>query len=200
MIRSSSKMLGQLFADFLKISPFTFGGGFAVITLIEREVVGNRKWMSTKDVADLLAVAQSVPGAVAVNFATLIGYRMGGVIGAIIALLGILLPTSSIVIGLAVLFLLWKDNPKIVAALAGIQPAIVAMIAYAAYKLGKTAAVDKTAVLLIIVTVAVLYFGHSYIHPIFVIFGGATAGMAIFRFRSKAGAAPKSHQDEKVHD
>lgn len=189
-------MLGQLCVTFLKISPLTFGGGFAVVALIEREVVVNRKWMSTEDVADLLAVAQSVPGAVAVNFATLIGYRMAGVIGAIIALLGILLPTSAIVISLSVLFLLWKDNPKIVAALTGIQPAIVALIVYAAYRIGKTAAVDKTAVLLIIVTVAVLYFGHPYIHPIFVIFGGAAAGMAIFRFRSNAGTATTLHQDE----
>jgi chromate transporter len=98
------------------------------------------------------------------------------------------------------LFLRWRDNPKIVAAMTAMRPAIAALIVYAAYRIGKTAAVDKTAVLLIAATVTVLYFGHSHIHPIFVILGGAAVGAAIVRIKTKAGAPPVLPQDEQVYD
>ncbi|MDR4281811.1 chromate transporter, partial [Bacillus subtilis KCTC 1028 = ATCC 6051a] len=91
----------QIFFVFLKIGPITFGGGYAMIPVIEREIVIKKRWIRPQDVADVLVIAQSVPGAIALNSATFIGYTIAGVQGAVAALIGVLLPTFLIVIGLS---------------------------------------------------------------------------------------------------
>lgn len=192
--------LWHLFFMFLKIGPVTFGGGYAMIPVIEREVVEKRKWLQSDDVADVFAVAGSVPGAVAINSATFIGYRIAGIAGAIAATIGILLPTFCIVLGFSIFFVEMKDNPKIEAAFVSIRATIVALIVYAAYKTGKTAAVDMASVMLILVTVALMYFTHNQIHPIFLIIGGAIAGMTIVGIRTKLGKKTIHHEKEQVFD
>lgn len=192
--------LWHLFFMFLKIGPVTFGGGYAMIPVIEREVVEKRKWLQSDDVADVFAVAGSVPGAVAINSATFIGYRIAGIAGAIAATIGILLPTFCIVLGFSIFFVEMKDNPKIEAAFVSIRATIVALIVYAAYKTGKTAAVDMASVMLILVTVALMYITHNQIHPIFLIIGGAIAGMTIVGIRTKLGKKTIHHEKEQVFD
>ena len=95
----------------MKMGPVSFGGGYALIPVIEREVVEKRKWLQAEEVTDIVAVSGSVPGAIAINSATFIGYRIAGVMGAIAAMLGILLPTLCIVAGLSICYLQLKDNP-----------------------------------------------------------------------------------------
>src|SRR3954452_9702015 len=133
------KVLFQIFWTFFKISPVTFGGGFAMIPLIEKEVVEKRKWLTSEEVTDVFALSQSVPGAVAINSATFIGQRIGGVRGAIAAMIGVSLPTFFIVLLLGVLYFFIQDNPKVVAAFLSIRVSIVAIIVYAAVKIAKTA-------------------------------------------------------------
>ncbi|WP_169090655.1 chromate transporter [Paenibacillus sp. PL91] len=194
------KILWHLFVMFLKISPVTFGGGYAMIPIIEREVVEKRKWLQAQDISDIFAIAGSVPGAIAVNSATFIGYRIAGVKGAIAATLGILLPTFCIVIVLSILFMEMKDNPKVEAAFLSIRATIVALIFYAAYRTGKTAAVDKISIMLIAGTVAVMCFFHRYIHPVLLIFGGAVSGIVIIGMRKKLGRKTTFQTDEQVYD
>ncbi|MBD2867225.1 chromate transporter [Paenibacillus arenilitoris] len=196
------KMLWSLFVVFLKIGPVTFGGGYAMIPVIEREVVEKRKWLRAEDVADVFAVAGSVPGAIAINSATFIGYRIAGVAGAVAATIGVLLPTFCIVLALSLFFLEMKDNPKVEAAFLSIRATIVALIVFAAYKTWKTAAVDKATVALIAVTVVTLVFFNQYVHPVALIFGGACAGIAIVWLRKKLGLKSKRklHKDEQVYD
>ncbi|WP_227940342.1 chromate transporter [Alkalihalobacillus deserti] len=190
------KLLAQLFLTFLKIGPVTFGGGYAMIPLIEKEVVEKRNWVKTKDVTDIFALAESVPGAIAINSATFIGYRVAGVAGAIVAMAGILLPTFFIVVLLSIFFLKVQDNPKVEAAFEAIRATIVALITYAAIKIGKTAVIDKTAIVLIAVTVAVMYFFH--IHPVLLIMGGGLAGIGIIGMKKKLGMKVKIDKEEKV--
>src|SRR5690606_33926533 len=118
-------------------------GGFSMIPFIQREVVDKRKWLETRDMADVFAISQSVPGAVAVNSAILIGYRIGGLLGGFAALLGILLPTFFIMLLLSVFFLYVQDQVYVQAAMKGIGPAVVALITHAAFQVGKTSIIDK---------------------------------------------------------
>jgi chromate transporter len=190
------KLLSQIFITFFKISPVTFGGGYAMIPLIEREVVEKRNWIQPKDITDIFAVSESVPGAIAINSATFIGFRLAGVPGAIAAMAGVLLPAFCIVLLLSIFFLKVQDNPKIEAAFISIRATIVALITYAAIKIGKTAVVDKTTVALIGITVAVMYFVH--IHPILLILGGGIVGIAIIYFKKKLGMGIKLENESET--
>ena len=188
------KMLFQLFWIFFKISPVTFGGGFAMIPLIEKEVVEKKKWLKSEDIADVFALSQSVPGAVAINSATFIGQRIGGIKGAVAAMVGVSLPTFLIVLTLGVFYFYIQDNPKIQAAFLSIRASIVAIIAYAAIKTAKTAIIDKTTFGIMIVGVLLLFF----IHPIFAILLGALTGMISSIIKRKLGYQMKL--DEKKDD
>ncbi|WP_127578863.1 chromate transporter [Paenibacillus koleovorans] len=190
----SFKLLLQIFWTFFKIGPVTFGGGYAMIPLIEREVVEKRKWVRTSEIADMFAVSESIPGAIAINSASLVGFRVAGIRGTIAALLGVLLPTFLIVLGLCILFLQVKDNPKIIAAFRGIRITIVALIVYAAIKIGKTAVIDKTTLLVTAGTVLLLLVAH--VNPVFIIMAGAVLGILLVTLKAKLGfKVPLEHVD-----
>ncbi|MFJ7936396.1 chromate transporter [Sporosarcina sp. NPDC096371] len=186
------KVLFQLFWTFFKISPITFGGGFAMMPLIEKEVVEKRKWLKSEDITDVFALSQSIPGAVAINSATFIGQRIGGVKGAIAAMIGVSLPTFLIVLVLGVLYVFVQDNPKIEAAFISIRASIVALIAYAAIKIAKTAIVDKSTFGIMIAGIPSLFF----IHPIIAIVAGALTGMMTIFIKMKLSY--KVEKDRKV--
>jgi len=188
------KVLLQLFWTFFKISPITFGGGFAMMPLIEKEVVEKRKWLKSEDITDVLALSQSVPGAVAINSATFIGQRIGGVKGAIAAMIGVSLPTFLIVLVLGVLYFFVQDNPKVEAAFISIRASIVAIMAYAAIKIARTAIVDKSTFGIMIVGIPSLFF----IHPVISIVAGAFAGMMTIFIKMKLGY--KIKKDRKVEN
>ncbi|MEV9640773.1 chromate transporter [Mammaliicoccus sciuri] len=179
------KLLWDIFYTFLKIGPVTFGGGYAMIPLIEREVVTKKQWIKTSEVADIFAVAESVPGAIAINSATFIGYRIARIPGAIVAMAGVLIPTFLIVISLSVFYLYFKKNPHMEAAFEGIRPAIVALITFAAYKIGQMAIVDKTTLVTASFTVGILFFFN--LHPVLIIVSGAIAGIILIKVKIKLG-------------
>jgi len=199
-MKANWKLIGSLFATFLKMGPLTFGGGYALIPVIEKEIVEKRKWLQSEEVADIVAVSGSVPGAVAVNSATLIGYRIAGFGGALSALLGIFLPTFVLMIGLSLVYVQMKDNPKIEAAFLSIRATVVAMIVYAAIKIGKTAIVDFATGALAAVAVCLLLFGGSFVHPVWVIVFGALAGIAVVKIRALFGRRTKLEDKEPVYD
>ncbi|SER34880.1 chromate transporter [Gracilibacillus ureilyticus] len=189
------KILLQVFFSFFKISPITFGGGYAMIPMIEKEVIEKRKWMEMKDLSEIFALAQSVPGAIAVNSATFIGYRLGGVSGSLAALIGILIPNFIIVVLLSILFVLVKDNPAVAAAFTGIRPAIVALIVYAAYRIGRTAIYDKTTLIIGIVTVGLLLI--LKIHPVIIIFAGIGVGIIVVKIKNWLGIITNLEKKEE---
>lgn len=182
-MKEQRKMLIQIFWTFFKIGPATFGGGFAMIPLIEKEIVEKRKWLNSEDVTDVIALSQTVPGGVAINSATFIGQRIGGIKGALAAMIGVSLPTFLIVLSLGISYFFIHDNTKLEAAFVSIRVTIVAIIVYAAIKTAKTAIVDKTTFCIMMAGVPALFF----IHPVLAIFLGALTGMLSIFIKRKRG-------------
>lgn len=180
-MQKTTTLLWQIFYTFLKISPVTFGGGYAMISIIEREVVEKQDWINRDEIVDIITIAQVIPGAVAVNSAVLIGYRKARLLGACSALLGIMLPTLLIVIAMSLSYFLFRDNPVVEAAFKGIGAAVIALIVYAGYTIGKTAIIDTTTLVLAIVSMAILLLFN--INPIVVIIGGIGMGLGISNWR-----------------
>lgn len=127
----------SLFITFLKIGAFTFGGGYAMIPLIEREVIDKRRWVERQDFLDLLTLAQSAPGPIALNTAVFVGYKLRGVWGAVAAVMGIVVPSFTIILCVAMLFADMRHNPWVDAAFKGMRPAVVALIVFPIWKLSK---------------------------------------------------------------
>ncbi|WP_040213469.1 chromate transporter, partial [Clostridium polynesiense] len=119
----------QLFKCFFKIGAFTLGGGYAMVPLIEKEVVENNGWLDKQEFIDSLALAQASPGPIAVNTAVFVGYKDSGILGAIFTTLGAVLPSFLIILLIALFFRNIKDNVYVEKAFKGIRPAIVALIA-----------------------------------------------------------------------
>lgn len=183
-MKTNWKLLFQIFLTFLKIGPVTFGGGYAMIPLIEREVVTKRKWVKPEDVTDVFTLAESVPGAIAINSATFIGYRIAGPLGAIVAMAGVLIPTFLIIIVLSMSYLFFKDNTRMEAGFQGIRPAIVALITFAGYTIGKMAIVDKTTFIIAVCTIGILL--NVPVHPGIIIVCGAILGITFNRLQNRA--------------
>src|SRR5699024_3659946 len=181
MEKNKIKLLWDIFFTFFKIIPVSFGGGYAMIPLLDRAVTVKKKWVEEKDIADVLVMAQTVPGSIAVNTATFIGYRIAGLFGAIAGTIGIVTPTFLIIVALAALFLSFQHNPIVEAAFMGIRPAIVALIAYAAITIGKTAIFNT--VTGTIAGVALILFLFVPVHPIFILIAGGVIGILLNRKR-----------------
>ena len=120
----------SLFLTFFKIGAFTFGGGWAMISIIEREIVDKHHWIEREEFLDLLAVAQSLPGILAVNIATAVGDKIGGTRGSMVAASGTILPSFIIILIIAIFLTpdLIKNNKVVSAIFMGIRPAVVALI------------------------------------------------------------------------
>jgi len=176
------KLLFDLFMTFFKISPITFGGGFAMIPIMEEELVHKRKWIGKEEIVDVFAVSQSVPGAIAVNSATFVGYQIGGIPGALASLLGIVIPTFIIIIILGALLASFQHNIHVQAALQGIRPVVVALIGSAAYKMSKVSLVDKVCITLCVACVMSLLLFKS-LNLILVIFLGAALGIMVVKVK-----------------
>jgi chromate transporter len=190
----------QLFWSFLKIGPVTFGGGYAMIPLIEKEVVHKKHWVKSEELTDVFAIAGTIPGAIAVNAATFIGHRIAGIRGAVAATLGTLLPTFMIVLVLCGVLSTFQGNPYVESAFFGIRAATVALIVYAGIKIAKTSLLDKaTSTLAVTMVVAMLMF---HWHPIFVIFLGAFLGIIIVWIKEKLGILVKfeKNEDEEIEN
>ena len=171
----------QLFFSFLKIGVFTFVGGYAMIPIIEKEVIDNRGWIERKEFLDLLTLAQSAPGPISLNPAVFVGYKMYGYRGALSALTGVVLPSFTILLLVAMFFSQIRNNPIVDAAFRGMQPIVVAIML--APILGFTKGMHWTLIALAAaITMVIWYFGVS---PIYLLIAGAAAGLAWAATRGK---------------
>ena len=132
-------MFFRLFWTFMKIGTFTLGGGYAMLPLIQREVVDRQGWIDEEEFLNMIALAQAAPGLIAVNSAIFIGWRIGGWRGVCGAVLGAVLPSFLIILAIAMVFSEWKEQPVVEAAFKGIRPAVVALIAAPLVKMARTA-------------------------------------------------------------
>jgi chromate transporter len=160
----------------------TFGGGYAMLVLIEHEVVNKYGWLKKQDMPDILAVSQSVPGAIAINIAIIIGYRIAGLLGSLLALIGIVLPALFIVVLMSVFFLAFSHHPIVAAIFKGIGASVIALIVYAGFTMRKTAIIDRTTFLLTILSMTVLIFFP--VNPVWIILFGLGIGFLIRVFKT----------------
>lgn len=173
------KKLFEMFWSFFKIGAFTFGGGYAMIPLIEAEVVTNKKWISKDDFMDIIVVSQSFPGALAVNCSTFIGYKLGGIIGAIMALLGVVLPSFTIIIIIAAFFMQFRNNNIVDLVFKGISAAVPMLVLVAVVSLSKSLKKNYLNLIIIITSIVLILFFK--VHPVIVVLLSALYGIIFLR-------------------
>ena len=189
-----SNLYLKLFISFFRIGAFTFGGGWAMIPLIEREVVDKQNWIKREDFVDALAIAQSLPGVLAVNISILIGNKLRGLKGCLMATLGTILPSFLIILAIAIWFVQTYDNPVVERIFKGIRPAVVALIVSPVFSTAKTARINiKTVIIPIIVALSIWLGGIS---PIWFVLLGAIGGI-LYCNHVIASSKQKSNKEEK---
>lgn len=162
----------QLFTTFFKIGGFTFGGGWAMIPLIEREVVDKYRWIEKEEFLDELAVAQSLPGILAVNISVLVGNKLRGLKGSLVAATGTILPSFVVILLIAIFFSQIYNNPTVASIFKGIRPAVVALILAPVITTAKAARLNRWTILIPVVVALAIWMGG--LSPIlFIILGGA---------------------------
>lgn len=134
--------IAELFLVFLKIGTFTFGGGYAMIPLIHREMVENKSWITDEEIMDIIAIAESTPGPLAVNSATFVGFRIGGFWGAAAATAGVVLPAFVIICVLSLFIVQFKSFKLVSYAFEGIRAGVIVLIVGAVVKLAKASRHD----------------------------------------------------------
>jgi len=139
--------LRELFTTFMRIGGFTFGGGYAMIPLIEKELVEEKKLLTEEEFIDIIAVVQGIPGVVAINSSLFIGYKLRGILGALISALGISLPSVLIILSIAQLLLNLQENQWVEALFKGVRSAVVVLIFWAGYKMSKKAIINYTSLI-----------------------------------------------------
>ena len=164
----------ETFRTFFKIGMFTLGGGYAMIPIIEEEVVNRHRWVDKEEMLDLIAIAQSCPGVFAINISIFVGYKLRKVRGAIATALGTALPSFLIILAIAMFFHQFEDNRVIAAMFRGIRPAVVALIAVPTFNLGKSAQLNRFTVWIPVVSaLAIWLLGVS---PIWIIIAAGLGG------------------------
>jgi chromate transporter len=171
----------ESFSTFFRIGLFTLGGGYAMIPLIEEEVVNKKQWVSKEEMLDLIAIAQSCPGVFAINIAIFIGYKLRKLRGAIATTIGTALPSFLIILAIAVFFSQFKDNGYVAAIFRGIRPAVVALIAVPTFRLGQRAQLNRYTIWIpVVCALAIWALGVS---PIYIIIVAALAGYLYGRLK-----------------
>ena len=160
-------MFFPLFWTYLKIGTFTLGGGYAMLPLIQREVVDRKGWIDEQEFLNMIALAQAAPGLIAVNSAIFIGWRIGGWRGVCGAVLGAVLPSFLIILAIAMVFADWKDQPAVEAVFKGVRPAVVALIAAPLFKLAKSAKISWITALIPIAAALLIWLVG--VNPVWVI-------------------------------
>jgi chromate transporter len=164
----------ELFSIFFKIGAFTIGGGYAMVPLIEDEIVTKRKWIAQEDFVNLLAISQTSPGILAVNISIFIGYKLRGIRGSIVTALGTVMPSFLIILAIALFFSNYKDNVIVERIFKGIRPAVVALIAAPTFSMAKSAKINRRNVWIPVVSALLIWLlGFS---PIWIIIAAGVGG------------------------
>ena len=154
---ASAQIYWEPFRTFFKIGMFTLGGGYAMIPLIEEEVVNRHRWVTKEELLDLIAIAQSCPGVFAINIAIFIGYKLRKTAGAVTTALGTALPSFLIILLFAIFLHQFEDNRVIAAMFKGIRPAVVALIAVPTFNMARQAKLNKFTIWIPIVSALLIW-------------------------------------------
>lgn len=186
---SRGARLWALAAVFGKFGGITFGGGYAIVALLEEELVEKRHWLTSEELLNILTVGESTPGPIAVNTATFVGYRLAGVWGGLVATLALVFPAWLVIVLISSCYLAFRENAWVAAALAGVRVAAIVLIARAFLRMGR--GVKRTVANLLAGALAFALVAFTPLNAIWVVFGGLLFGVAWHgvRPRLRGGAA-----------
>ena len=190
------KRLFEIFGIFFKIGLFTIGGGYAMLPIIQKEVVESKGWMTDEEFLDAISLTNSLPGPLATNSATFVGYRVAGVPGSFAAVLGAATPSVIIILLIAMVFTNIIDYPVVQNVFNGVRPAVVALIFYAVVKLARSAKIGEYFNWLVALAgfAAIAVFG---LHPIVVVVCAALYGIFVRNSVVKAVDASRGKKEEE---
>lgn len=188
MIEVNKNIYWESFGIFFKIGAFTIGGGYAMIPLIENEIVTKRQWLKSEEFIDLLAIAQSAPGVLAVNIAIFIGYKLRGIRGSLVTTLGTVLPSFLIILAIALFFYSFKENPVVERFFKGIRPGVVALIAAPTFTMARSAQINRYTIWIPIVSALLIWL--LGVSPIWIILGAGVGGFLWYRFGRQQSHTP----------
>ena len=173
-------ILFQLFYAFVRVGLFAFGGGYAVLALIQKIIVGEMQWLTYAEFNEVVAISQMTPGPIAVNAATYVGYRVAGVPGATVATLSVCLPSILLVIIITHILKRFETNVVVIRFLTGLRPAVIALIATAAYSIAVTGKgiVDIKGIIIALVSFAIIR--TKKLDPVLVLILAGIAGVIAY--------------------
>jgi len=171
------------FLSFFKIGLFTIGGGYAMVPLIEEEIVNKKQWISKEDFIDLMAISQSVPGVFAVNFSIFIGYKLRKFPGALAMALGTILPSFLIILFIALFFQRFKEYQAVENIFKGIRPAVVALIAAPTFSMARSAKISRYNVWIPIVSALLIWL--LGVSPVYIIVLSGVGGLVYGKIAKK---------------
>ena len=177
------KLLGTLFLTFAKIGVLTFGGGYAMLPILQREVVDAHGWATEEELADYYAIGQCTPGVIAVNTATFIGQKLGGQLCAAAATLGVVFPSLVIITVIAAVLRNFAELPVVKNAFAGIRVCVCALILNSVLKLRKKALVDLPTTVIFLVVLALGVF--TKLSPVIFVAASAVAGLVLKALKAR---------------
>jgi chromate transporter len=175
--------LAELFGIFFKVGSFTFGGGYAMLPLIQKEAVEKQQWVMEEEIVDIFAISQSVPGVIAINASLFIGNKVAGIPGAIAAALGMILPAFIAIILILMALLSFKNNIYLEKIFSGIRAASLGLIFLAAIQLGKTILKDKLGWFIALTSFAVISLFN--INAAWAVVGGGIAGYLAYLLKGR---------------
>lgn len=178
-------LLWQIFFTFFKIGAFTFGGGYAMVPLIQREASEKHGWVTEEDILEIVAIAESTPGPIAINAATFVGYRARGVLGAVAGTLGVVMPSFIIILAISGILRQFQENVYVQYAFRGIRCGVLALILKAMWGMYKKC--KKTVPAYLVMTAAFVLVAFVKVPVIAVIIGCAVFGILTFFSMEKEG-------------
>ena len=195
----------EVFLTFLKMGSVAFGGGYALIPLVERELIKKRGWITMDEVMDYYTIAQITPGLIAVNLSTFVGFKRKGILGGLLATVGFVLPGVTIIIAAALCIGSFADLPLAKHAFAGIRIAVGALILDTVIKLVKGIFKEKKALIIYIIVFAISIFPRGPLgmlpafvkSPVTLVLVSGLAGLLLYR-QKKAGSPAASQQTQKA--
>ena len=174
-MKRSWKTLWQVFLSFFKIGAFTFGGGYAMIPLIQNEAVEKRHWVTDEDILEVIAIAESTPGPIAINSATFVGYKAAGVLGSVCATLGVVLPSFVIILAISTVLQQFQQLQAVQYAFMGIRAGVLALLCKALWTMFKKS--PKGWFSYLVMAAAFILTAFVGVNVIFVIIGCAVTGI-----------------------
>lgn len=184
-----------VFITFLKIGLFTFGGGYAMIPLIEYETVERHNWIKSEDILNIFAIAEATPGVIAINTATFVGYKVAGFWGSLLATLGVVIPSFVIISIIAVFFQQFQSLEWVAYAFKGVRAGVIVLILGAVVKMGKKG--EYTPLTILILLLAFCLASFTDINVIYLLLGGAVTGLIYQVWTARRYSGRKKGEGQK---